>query len=130
MPSNASGSQHRNNSTPRHKMRVTFIFRHRSSKVSWCKDIRIHHSYRSTAEIKLTRQIQSCARVQSGIQGLICSALHSSERSPLLPCRDVNCRQVSFLRAFRTADIPVSSHLSPLTSRRRIASTSEIVFVP
>ena len=61
--------QHRNNSTCRHKMQVTFIFWRRSSKVSRCKDIPNHYSNRSTAEIKLTRQIQSCARVQSGILG-------------------------------------------------------------
>ena len=79
--------QHRNNSTPCHKMQVTFIFRHRSSKVSRCKDIPIHYSNRSKAEIKLARQILSCAQVQSGFVG------YSARRfvplnSSCLPSRD------------------------------------------
>ena len=65
--------QHRNNSICHHflqkKYKVIFIFRHGLSKVSRCKDIPIHHSNRSTAEIKLARQILSCAQVQSGFMG-------------------------------------------------------------
>ena len=125
--------QHRNNSTPRHKMQVTFIFQHCLSKVSWCKDIPIHYSNRSTAEIKLTCQIQSCAQVQSSISGF-----HAWRYIPLNACLGspvemsltsdyplCNMSQRGYI-----VDISAVSSLSPQTSRRRIASTSEIVFVP